>query len=158
MKRVSTDSASARGLKRPGRHKEHGFTLIEAAIAFLVLLIVSVGVASLFVYAVKANSGGENRAIAAAIAQQHIERFRSVGFNDLEAAVTATGGSPKTVTSGTRSFTVTTTITNGPTVDSSVRIKTITVQVAPNVSEAQKWAGTFTLTTQRSTLEWGPYR
>ena len=158
MKRLKKACPSGNNLKRAaGNSGEQGFTLIEAAISFMVLLIVSVGVASLFVYAVKANSGGENRAIAAAVAQQHIERFRSVSFDNLAAAVTATGGSPKTVTVGSRSFTVTTTITNGPTVDGTVRIKTITVQVSPLAAGAQAWAGTFTITTQRSSLAVGPY-
>lgn len=158
MNPLKKDCASDNDLKRAVNSGEQGFTLIEAAISFLVLLIVSVGVASLFVYAVKANSGGENRAMSAAVAQQHIERFRSVDFDDLATAVTDTGGSPKTVTSGTRSFTVTTTITDGPTVDGAVRIKTITVQVSPRAAGAQQWAGTFTITTLRSSQQDGPYK
>lgn len=158
MKLESFNRAGKGSRKLQGAGRADGFTLIEAAIAFLVLLIISVGVASLFLYTVKANTGAENRALAAAVAQQHIERFRSVAFDSIEQTVTDTGGSPKTVNSGTRSFTVTTTVTNGPVVDGSVRIKTITVQVTPLLADAQRWAGTFTVTTQRSSLKGGPYK
>ena len=36
--------------------EQHGFTLLEAAIALVILMIIGLGIASLFTYAIKANS------------------------------------------------------------------------------------------------------
>ena len=157
MRALKERKASTEERRTTARRGDEGFTLVETSIALMILLIVSLSVAGLFVYAVKNNTGGENRVLAAAVAQQHLERLRDVPFDNLAAAVTATGGSPKTVSTGSRNFTVVTTITNGPNVSGVPRIKTITVSVTP-VAAGSAWnGGTFTLTTQRSSLANGPY-
>jgi len=61
---------------------EKGFTLIETSIAMLVMLVVGLGASSLFLYAVRNNSGGAQRSLAMAIAQQRVEDLRGVEYTD----------------------------------------------------------------------------
>jgi prepilin-type N-terminal cleavage/methylation domain-containing protein len=85
-----------------------GFTLIETAIAMLVMLVVGLGASSLFLYSVRYNSGGTQRSTAMAIAQQRLEVLRSADYNDARLdfgtpvpdTVTLTGMAT-TITSGT---------------------------------------------------------
>ncbi len=58
-----------------------GFTLIETAIAMVVMMVVGLGATSLFLYSIRSNSGGEERSQALAIAQQRLERLRELGYN-----------------------------------------------------------------------------
>lgn len=64
-----------------------GFTLIETTIAMVVMMVVGLGASSLFLYAIRSNSGGESRSQALAIAQQRLEALRTVGFNDPALAI-----------------------------------------------------------------------
>jgi type II secretory pathway pseudopilin PulG len=64
-----------------------GFTLIETAIAMVVMMVVGLGATSLFFYAVRSNSGSEGRSQALAIAQQRLEDLRTVAFNDPQLAI-----------------------------------------------------------------------
>lgn len=70
-------------------HSKHsgGFTLIETTIAMVVMMVVGLGATSLFLYAIRNNSGGEERSQALAIAQQRLEELREVGYNDAQLAV-----------------------------------------------------------------------
>lgn len=78
--------------KREGDANRHaakagGFTLIETAIAMVVMMVVGLGATSLFLYSIHNNSGGSMRSDALAIAQQQAEELRSVGFNDEKLAL-----------------------------------------------------------------------
>src|SRR5687768_18557741 len=70
-----------------GAKKQHcaadqsGFTLVEAVMALLVMLVVALGSASLFSFSIYNNSGGTDRATSLSIAQQTLERLRSAQFN-----------------------------------------------------------------------------
>ena len=118
---------------------QQGFTLIETSIALLILMVAGLGVASLFTYSIRYNTGGNDRAVALSIAQQHIEQFRSVPFTDSILNVTsATVLSPNTVSNG-RTYKVTKTVTGSNNdVDGNPTLKTITIRVEPTSSG---WAG-----------------
>ena len=118
---------------------QRGFTLIETSIALLILMVAGLGVASLFTYSIRYNTGGNDRAVALSIAQQQIEQFRSVPFTDSILNVTAaTVLTPDTVSNG-RTYRVTKTVTGSNNDNSgNPTLKTITIQVDPKGSG---WAG-----------------
>ncbi|HYJ85210.1 MAG TPA: prepilin-type N-terminal cleavage/methylation domain-containing protein [Pyrinomonadaceae bacterium] len=136
-----------------------GFTLLETTIALVVMMVVALGAASLFVYAVGANSTARDRELSMAVAQQQMERLRNASFANLEATVSGTGGAAKTVESGGRQYSVTTAIAE--TVAGDASRKTITVQVTPQGSTAttgiQRIFGGVTLVTHRATNAVGPF-
>ncbi|HEY9403283.1 MAG TPA: prepilin-type N-terminal cleavage/methylation domain-containing protein [Pyrinomonadaceae bacterium] len=68
-------------MKRP-RMNHSGFTLIETAIAMLVMMIVGLSATSLFLYSVRYNSGASQRSVAMAVAQQRLEVLRGVDYYD----------------------------------------------------------------------------
>src|SRR5215207_4809683 len=59
---------------------QRGFTLLESAIALVVLMIIGLGIASLFTYAIQANSRADDRELAMAIAQKRMEWLRTIPF------------------------------------------------------------------------------
>lgn len=64
------------------RMNHNGFTLIETAIAMLVMMIVGLSATSLFLYSVRYNSGASQRSVAMAVAQQRLEVLRGVDYYD----------------------------------------------------------------------------
>ncbi len=134
---------------------ERGFTLIETSIALVVMLIVVLGAASLFTYAMANNSTARDRELSMAVAQQQMEQLRNATFANINSRVTAMGGANMTVTSAGRPYTVATTVVDTVTGDSTR--KTITVLVAPagsntgGLTAIQRLYGGVTLVTQRST-------
>jgi Tfp pilus assembly protein PilV len=129
-----------RGCKRSqSRGTDQGFTLIETSIAMLILMVAGLGVASLFTYSIRYNTGGNDRAVALSVAQQQIEQFRSVPFTDsILNVTTATVLTPDTVSNG-RTYRVTKTVTGSNNdVSGNPTLKTITIQVDPKGSG---WAG-----------------
>jgi len=130
----STESKSARAANSQG-----GFTLIETTIAMMVMMVAGLGVVSLFTYSISYNSGGNDRAVAISIAQQHIEQLRSVKFTDSLLNVTAaTVLSPDTISNG-RTYRVTRTVTGSNNdVSGNPTLKTITIRVDPS---SPGWAG-----------------
>lgn len=112
---------------RNDRHRQQGFTLLEAAIALVILMIIGLGIASLFTYAIGANSRADDRELAMTIAQKRMEWMRTIPFNTQTRMVdfsfpngglkaTAADGVTETVTSAGRSFTVNTVIQDMSTV------------------------------------------
>ncbi len=138
---------------------ESGFTLLEAIIALLLMLIVALGSASLFSFSIYNNSGGSDRATSLAIAQQALERLRSAQFNATTTDASLAGATTvQTVVVEGRTFRLTTTIddvpaTTVPDVDPTTNLKGIRVTVVP-LSIVRGWAsgagGTVTLFTQRA--------
>jgi Tfp pilus assembly protein PilV len=59
---------------------DKGFTLLEAAIALVILLIIGLGIASLFTYALGANTRADDRELAMTIAQKRMESLRTIPF------------------------------------------------------------------------------
>jgi Tfp pilus assembly protein PilV len=129
---------------------ENGFTLIETTIAMLLLMIVALGSASLFTFSIYNNSGGSDRAVSLAIAQQAMEGLRGATFNSTttDARLNAGTVTQNGVIRDGRSFTVTRTVA-----DVSTTLKSITITVSSQ-SIVTGWAsgagGTITLISQRS--------
>jgi Tfp pilus assembly protein PilV len=153
-------------------NSQAGFTLLEAAIALVILMIIGLGIASLFTYAIQANSSADDRELAMAIAQKRMEWLRTIPFTTqtrhvaysypnggLE--VTSSTGVSETVTNAGRSYTVLTIIQNVSTVPAGnpdagePTVKSIQVSVTP--AGAATNFETVTINTQRSTQVTGIY-
>ncbi|HEX8138399.1 MAG TPA: prepilin-type N-terminal cleavage/methylation domain-containing protein [Pyrinomonadaceae bacterium] len=134
---------------------ERGFTMIETVIALVVMMVAGLSVASLFVYATRNNSGAADRAVALAVAQQRMERLRSVSFND---ATLAAGTTNTTVVNGDgRNYSVQTVICDTAACGGSSTLKKITIQVTP-MSAGQLWAANaVVLTSLRASPETGDF-
>lgn len=156
----------------PNAASQSGFTLLESAIALVILMVIGLGVASLFTYSISANSRADDRELAMAIAQKRMEWLRTIPFTTQTRAVaysypngglaaTATAGVSETVTNAGRSYTVNTTISDlnfvpvgNPDAGAST-LKRIQVSVTPNVATTA--FETVTVYTQRSTQVTGNY-
>ena len=158
--------------KSHGDDSEKGFTLMETAIALVMMFVVSLGAASLFAYASKANSNADDRELAMAIAQKRFEWLRTIPFTTQTRSVafaypggglaaTGTNGVVETVTNAGRSYQVRTIITDTSFVPAgdpdagAPTLKTIKISVTP--LGAASMFGTVTVTTQRSTQVTGIY-
>ena len=135
---------------------QRGFTLMETTIAMILMMVVGLGGASLFAYAIKYNSGADDRALAIALAQQRLEEFRSLPYTHTSLAVTT--GATDNVTHGGRPFRVTRIISE----NTGGTIKTITLDVRPMGSTASNsnnsWArSAVRVVTQRASTETGLY-
>jgi Tfp pilus assembly protein PilV len=149
-----------------------GFTVLEAAIALVILMIIGLGVASLFTYSISANSRADDRELAMAIAQKRMEWLRTIPFTTHTRslaysypngglAATATAGVTENVTNAGRGYTVVTTIQDlnfvpaGNPDAGAVTLKRIQVSVTPAVATTA--FETVTVYTQRSTQVTGNY-
>jgi len=131
---------------------ERGFTLVETAIAMVVLMVAGLAATSLFVYATKYNAGAHDRAVAQAIAQRQMESLRKTAYDSLAASTT-------TVTSVGRNFTVDIAVCNDGTAacGGSTSVKRLTVTVTP-ANAGSAWARRpVTLVTLRSATTFGTY-
>lgn len=72
--------------------KEAGFTLVEVAVAMVIILIALLGVFITFTYAVNYNAGNNSRAQALAVLQQKVETLRSAKFTPTVIDPALTGG------------------------------------------------------------------
>ena len=135
---------------------ERGFTLIETSIALVVLMVGALAMASLFVYAIQNNVGGGDRALAMAVAQQHLEQIRSVNFNDATLTVGTT--TLPSVSSGGRNYTVERTVANETNSDGSFKdLKKITITVTPHGGGPTWIRSSVVIASQRSTMSTGAY-
>ncbi|MFN2491337.1 MAG: prepilin-type N-terminal cleavage/methylation domain-containing protein [Pyrinomonadaceae bacterium] len=151
----SNESVMCRASNSGKRNSERGFTLIETSVALVVLMVAGLGVASLFTYSIRYNSGADDRAIAISIAQAQLEQFRSVAFTDPVLNVSAaTVLNPNTVSNG-RTYQVTKTVTGSNNdVSGNPTLKTVTIRVDPL---SPGWAGfPVIVRTVRSSLSTGP--
>lgn len=147
---------SGRPAARPPRGAaEGGFTLIETIISLGIMMVAALGVAALFLHSINYNTGASERAAAMAVAQQRIERLRSVAFDEL-------GGEDVVVTSHGRQYAVDVDVTVVETDadDGKDTLKLIEVEVMPLLANgAGTWAeGGVTLWTHRASLELGENR
>ena len=141
---------------------DSGFTILETAIALVLMAIVGLGVAPLFAYSVKNNVSAGDRELAMAVAQQKLEQLRNVAFTD--ASLTAVSGSSAALKRAGRTYTVATTITDSNVINGQATTKTINIKVTPN-SDSATWAttissiyGSVTLVSVRTALTMGPNR
>jgi type II secretory pathway pseudopilin PulG len=157
--------------RRRSDSTQRGFTLLEAAIALVVLMIIGLGIASLFTYAIQANGRADDRELAMAIAQKRMEWLRTIPFTTQTRTVAyaypngglAQTSAPvnETVTNAGRPYVVTTIITDLSVVPAgnpdagAPTLKRIQVNVTPQ--GAATAFETVTITTQRSTQVTGIY-
>jgi Tfp pilus assembly protein PilV len=140
-----------------------GFTLMETCIALLIMLVVSLGAASLFIIAAGNNSGAGDRQLAMAVAQRRMERLRNVMFSDPALNETPLGGTTETVINAGRPYLVTTVITASNPVNALPTIKTITIRVRP-MGAGPSWSAStsifssVTVVSQRSSILTGTHR
>jgi type II secretory pathway pseudopilin PulG len=151
--------------------RQQGFTILEAAISLVVLMIIGLGVASLFTYAVRANANADDRELAMAIAQERMEWLRTIPFTTqtrdvpyayVQGGLQATDedGVVDTAFSAGRTYTVVTIIQDlsfvpaGNPDEGAATLKRIVVSVTPQYGST---FDTITLTTQRSTQVTGIY-
>jgi len=140
----------ARGRRRPAG--EAGFTLIETAVAMIILLVGCLAAVSLFTFATRYNTAAYDRTLAQAFAQKGMEEVRSTTFASLAASA-----APSTYTGEGRSFSVATSVCTDASCGGSSSVKRVTVSVAP-VNPAAGWAGTpVSVVTLRSNNATGPY-
>ena len=145
---------------------DRGFTLLEAAIALVILMIIGLGIASLFTYAIGANSRADDRELAMTIAQKRMEWLRTIPFTTQTRMVdfafpggglkaTATEGVTETVEAAGRSYIVNTQIQDMSVVPmgepdvGAPTTKSFRVAVTPSVATTN--FETVILNTQRST-------
>lgn len=142
--------------KVENRKNERGFTLVETAISMVVMMIAGLAVSSLFVFSTQNNVGGNERALAMAVAQQQMEQLRSLSFDStsLNAGTTTT-----TVTSSDRDYTVVKAITDEINPNNSVKqLRRITITVTPQGGARGNWTRTpVTLVALRSTIAQGSF-
>ncbi len=160
------------GARYKASSDQRGFTLLEAAFAMVMLMVIGLGIASLFTYAIQANGRADDRELAMAIAQKRMEWLRTIPFNTqtrhvafsfpnggLE--VTDNDGVTETVTNAGRSYLVTTIIQDlsfvpaGNPDAGEPTVKRIQVSVTP--AGATTSFETVTIATQRSTQVTGIY-
>jgi Tfp pilus assembly protein PilV len=99
--------------------KEAGFSLVEVIIAMLIMIIMMMGMLTVFTYAVQYNRGNNLRSQALTVLQQEAEIYRSTKFTPSVTDAVLLGGTkaPKTATSADGTvFTVLTTVDNDPAV------------------------------------------
>jgi prepilin-type N-terminal cleavage/methylation domain-containing protein len=162
--RSNKTAGPARKCLENKRASEKGFTLIETAIAMVVMAIVGLGAASAFFYAASNTANAADREMATAVAQQRIEQLRNVAFADATLIATSVSGVATTVTRGGRTYSIVTTIADSNVVNGAPTLKTITIQVIPQAAN-QSWAtsttslfGSVTLVSERSAPVLGPNR
>ena len=134
------------------KRRERGFTLLETSAALLVMMIGGLGICAVFAYAIRNNTGSRDRAAALAVAQQQMEYYRNLTFNDPGLTATVTNPAPVTITSAGRTYSVTTRIA-----DTTSSLKTITIQVTPLMTDDDWALGTVQISVQRSAFTLGPY-
>jgi Tfp pilus assembly protein PilV len=132
--------------------RDRGFTLLETCAALLVMMIGGLGIAAVFTYAIKNNTGSRDRAAALAVAQQRMEQYRNLTFTDPGLTATVVNPAPVTVTSAGRTYSVTTRIT-----DTTTSLKTITIKVTPLMTDDDWALGSVEISVQRSAFALGPY-
>lgn len=135
---------------------ERGFTLIETSLALVIMMIVMLGVASVFAFAISNNTNGADRAQTLAVAQQRLETLRNLRFSETATDNDLTAGQHTLTVNrgqggvGGREYKI-----DWDVVDNSTKnLKTITVKVTP-ISVGPAWASvaswaTVTIVTQRS--------
>jgi len=145
------------------RNGQKGFTLIETCTALLVMMIGGLGICAVFAYAVKNNTGSRERAAGLAVAQQRMETYRNMEFTDAALAATVTPV-VATVTSADRTYSVRTTICNGwtasnpcPSDTTSGSLRTVKIEVTPQLGDSAWANSTVQISIQRSTFALGSY-
>lgn len=142
--------------KVENKRTERGFTLIETSISMVVMMVAGLAVSSLFVFSTQNNVGGNERALAMAVAQQQMEQLRSLSFDNTNLNA---GTTTSTVRSSERDYTVVKAITDEINADNSLKkLRKITITVTPLGGARGNWTRTpVTLVSLRSTVATGSF-
>lgn len=143
-------------VKTTNKKGERGFTLVETSISMVVMMVAGLAVSSLFVFSMQNNVGGNERALAMAVAQQQLEQLRSVTFEDTTMAV---GTTTTTISNGDKNYNVVKTITDETNPNGSNKaLRRISITVTPLGGSHGTWTRTpVTLVSLRSTLAPGSF-
>ena len=143
-------------VKTTNRKSERGFTLVETSISMVVMMVAGLAVSSLFVFSMQNNVGGNERALAMAVAQQQLEQLRSVSFEDTTMNV---GTTTTTIRNGEHDYSVVKTITDETNTNgSNKQLRKITITVTPLGGSHATWTRTpVTLVSLRSTVAPGSF-
>lgn len=131
--------------------------MIETAVALLIMTIAGLGVASLFLYSTRYNTGGNERAVALALAQEQIEITRGTAFQNL-----TDGETTEAIEAGAegarRRYQIITTITDNNILITSADVerKEVRIRVTPQAAGGGWASGTVELRTFRSLPKNGP--
>lgn len=162
--KVREHAAATSNGKESTAGDERGFTLLETTIAMVLLVIVGLGIASLFLFAAKNNVSAGDRQLAMAVAQQRMEQLTNRTFLSADLAATSAFGTSTTITRAGRRYVVNTIITNSTLIAGQPVTKTITVRVTP-WSDGSSWSrnvatvfGSVTMVSRRTTQAVGPNR
>jgi type II secretory pathway pseudopilin PulG len=131
-----------------------GFTILETAIAMLIMFVAVLASVSVFVYAIQNNSNANDRELSMAVAQRQMEQLRSVRFTDDTLTATSPSGAHSSLERAGRSYMMVTNIQDSNIVDGLPTMKTITLQVAPTGNTVS----TVTLRAVRVSEQIGPNR
>lgn len=143
-------------VENKNRKNERGFSLIETSISMVVMMVAGLAVSSLFVFSTQNNVGGNERALAMAVAQQQMEQLRSVSFDSPNLSA---GTTTSTVHSSDRDYNVVKAITDEVNPNSSIKqLRKITITVTPAGGARGDWTRTpVTLVALRSTIASGSF-
>jgi Tfp pilus assembly protein PilV len=133
---------------------DRGFTILETAIALVVMMVAALGAVSIFAYSIENNASAKDRELAMGVAQQHMEQFRNAAFTDALLTATDAEGRKAEVSSADRRYIVVTTIADSDTVNGQPTLKTIRIRVTPVANPM----GSVSLVTRRATTVIGPNR
>jgi type II secretory pathway pseudopilin PulG len=167
-KTMTSDSRAVQPSKAPvnkRRKGEQGFTLMETTISLVIMMVVGLGAASLFFFAVNYNVSANDRQLAMGVAQKRMEWLRDIpftattrGLSYANGGLAATGvdGVTETFSNGSRKYTVKTIITDLATdPGGQPTLKRITLKVTPQ--GANNTLGSVTLTSIRATVIRGTF-
>jgi Tfp pilus assembly protein PilV len=139
-------------MKAAKSNQQKGFTLLETSIALVVMMVGGLGIAAVFSYAIRNNTGSRDRVASLAVAQQQMERLRNLPFDDAGLTATATNPAAVTVASAGRNYAVRTTITN-----TATTVKTIVIQVTPQTPTSPWALNSVQIVSQRAAFTLGAY-
>ncbi len=132
---------------------DRGFTILETAIALVVMMVAALGAVSIFAYSIENNASAKDRELAMGVAQQQMEQLRNAAFTDAMLTATDAEGRTIEVTSADRRYTVVTRIADSDFVGGQPTLKTIRIRVTPVGTLAS-----VVLVTHRATTVIGPNR
>ncbi len=135
--------------KRREMNRSKGFTLIEVIIAASIMIILCVGLLSVFSYVTKINRGENLRMQALSVLQKDVEYYRSLKFVPIGSSTELNGGNYPNIRTRTsddnRVFNISVTIDNDPytagiqtsanVLEASCKFKEIKITATPVVAE-----------------------
>lgn len=125
---------------------EDGFSLLEATVATVIMLVVLLSVFSAFTYSIVFNSGNNKRSQCLSVLQKQIELYRSYKFTPTvtdDALLGGTKAAQYATSSDGTNFKVEVTVdddplTTGTQVDTTKTLKEITITVSPT-NKVESW-------------------